>query len=78
MKVKIIPDDIKNKTINELREMANKIIQKIETKNDLENSLNDYQELIKLNHLIEKKFYLESKKISQATKEKIEKIKSNK
>ena len=41
---------------------------------DLESSINDYQMLIRLNNLIEKKFQNTSKKISQITKEKISKI----
>ena len=76
MKEKIIPDDIKNKSFKELREMISSLIQNIETRNDLENYHEDYQKLIKLNNMIEKKFQFESKKILQSTKEKIEKIKS--
>ena len=76
MKEKIIPDDIKNKSFKELREMISSLIQNIETRNDLENYQEDYQKLIKLNNMIEKKFQFESKKILQSTKEKIEKIKS--
>ena len=76
MKEKIIPDDIKNKSLKELREMISSLIQNIETRNDLENYQEDYQKLIKLNNMIEKKFQFESKKILQSTKEKIEKIKN--
>ena len=76
MKEKIIPDDIKNKSLKELREMISSLIQNIETRTDLENYHEDYQKLIKLNNMIEKKFQFESKKILQSTKEKIEKIKS--
>ena len=76
MKEKIIPDDIKNKSLKELREMISSLIQNIETRTDLENYQEDYQKLIKLNNMIEKKFQFESKKILQSTKEKIEKIKS--
>lgn len=76
MKEKIIPDDIKNKSLKELREMISGLIQNIETRTDLENYQEDYQKLIKLNNMIEKKFQFESKKILQSTKEKIEKIKS--
>ena len=76
MKEKIIPDDIKNKSLKELREMISGLIQNIETRTDLENYQEDYQKLIKLNNMIEKKFQFESKKILQSTKEKIEKIKN--
>ncbi len=70
MKDKNLLDDIKNKSLNELTELANNIIEKLENEKDLENSINDYQELIKLNNLIEKKFQNTSKEISQETKNK--------
>ena len=56
MKDKNLPNDIKNKSLNELRELANSIIENLEKEKDLENSINKYQELIRLNNLIEKKF----------------------
>ena len=74
MKDKNLPDDIQNKSLNELTELANNIIESLENKKDLESSISDYQILIKLNNLIEKKFQNNSKKISQLTKEKISKI----
>jgi len=78
MKDKNLPNDIKNKSLNELRELANSIIENLEKEKDLENSINEYQELIRLNNLIEKKFQTTSKKISQNTKEKISKLLINK
>jgi|TARA_B100000745_G_C19854678_1_gene284065 exonuclease VII small subunit len=78
MKDKNLPNDIKNKSLNELRELANSIIENLEKEKDLENSINKYQELIRLNNLIEKKFQTTSKKISQNTKEKISKLLINK
>ena len=78
MKDKNLPNDIKNKSLNELRELANSIIENLEKEKDLENSINKYQELIRLNNLIEKKFQTTSKKISQNTKEKITKLLINK
>ena len=74
MKDKNLPDDIQNKSLNELTELANNIIENLENKKDLGSSISDYQMLIKLNNLIEKKFQNNSKKISQITKEKISKI----
>ena len=74
MKDKNLLDDIKNKSLNELTELANNIIEKLESEKDLEASINDYQELIKLNNLIEKKFQNTSKEISQETKNKINMI----
>ena len=78
MKDKNLPDDIQNKSLNELTELANNIIENLENKKDIESSISDYQMLIKLNNLIEKKFQNNSKKISQLTKEKISKILDNK
>ena len=71
MKDKNIPDDIKTKSLNELTELANNIIEKLENEKDLEASINDYQELIKLNSLIEKKFQNTSREISEETRNKI-------
>mgnify|MGYP001316750279 CR=1 FL=1 len=74
MKDKNLLDDIKTKSLNELTEQANNIIEKLENEKDLEASINDYQELIKLNNLIEKKFQNTSKEISEETKSKINTI----
>ncbi len=78
MKDKNLPNDIKNKSIDELTELANSIIENLEKEKDLENSINKYQELLKLNNLIEKKFQITSKNISQNTKEKISELIINK
>ena len=74
MKEKNLLDDIKNKSINELTELANNIIKKLENEKDLEGSIDDYQQLIKLNNLIEKKFQSTSREISQETRKKISSI----
>ena len=71
MKDKNLLDDIKNKSLNELTELANNIIEKLESEKDLEASINDYQQLIKLNNLIEKKFQNTSREISEETRNKI-------
>ena len=71
MKDKNLLDDIKTKSLNELTELANNIIEKLENEKDLEDSINDYQELIKLNNLIEKKFQNTSREISEETRIKI-------
>ena len=78
MKDKNIPDDINLKSLNELTQEANKIIEQIEKEKNFENSLDEYQKLIKLNNIIEKKFQNTSKKISLETKDKINKILSKK
>ena len=74
MKDKNLPDDNNSKTVEELTKKANQIIEQLEKENNLENSLNNYQELIKLNNIIEKKFQKKSKEINQLTREKINKI----
>ena len=74
MKDKNLPDDIKKKSLNELTELANNIIENLEINKDLESSISEYQNLITLNNLIEKKFRNTSKEISQMTKEKINKL----
>ena len=78
MKEQIMLDDINNKSLNELKEMVKNIINNIESKNNLENSQEDYKLLIQLNNIIEKKFQSEHKKILLETKEKIKKIKNEK
>ena len=78
MNEKNLPDDINSQSLNELTEIASKIIEDLENKNDLENSMNEYQKLLKLNLLIEKKFQKNSKEISEKTKIKIKNILLNK
>ena len=56
MNEKNLPDDIVTKSLSELTELANEIIEKLENEKNLENSVNEYQKLLKLNNLIEKKF----------------------
>tara|TARA_B100001029_G_C14842119_1_gene328930 strand:+ start:316 stop:567 length:252 start_codon:yes stop_codon:yes gene_type:complete len=74
MKLKNLPDYIKNKSLNELTELATTIIENLEREKNLEQSIDEYQKLIKLNNVIEKKFKNTSKEISDTTKEKIFKI----
>tara|TARA_B100000446_G_scaffold182636_1_gene201472 strand:+ start:470 stop:724 length:255 start_codon:yes stop_codon:yes gene_type:complete len=78
MKDKNLPDDINLKSLNELTQEINKIIEQIEKEKNFENSLDEYQKLIRLNNIIEKKFQNTSKKISLETKDKINKILSKK
>ena len=74
MKDKNLPADNNSKTVEELTKKANQIIEQLEKEKNLENSLDNYQELIKLNNIIEKKFQKKSKEINQLTREKINKI----
>ena len=73
MKEKNLLDDIESKSPEELNNLANKIIDNLEKKS-LEDFVQEYQELIKLNNYIEKKFQQERKSISKKTKEKIDQI----
>ena len=78
MNEKILPDDIELKSLSELTDIADRLIQKLENKKNLEESVDDYQYLIKLNNLIEKKFQKDSKDISESAKLKIEELTSKK
>ncbi len=78
MKDKNLPNNINSKTLNELTDMANNIIESLEKEKNLENSIEDYQKLIKLNNIIEKKFQTTSKNISKRTKEKVSQLLSKK
>ena len=73
MKDKNLLDDIESKSLDELNNLANKIIDNLEKKS-LEDSVQEYQELLKLNNYIQKKFQQETQYISKKTKEKIEQI----
>jgi len=74
MKDKNLPDDNNSKSLEELTQEVNTIIEELEKKEDIKNSLDDYQKLIQLNNIIEKKFQRKSKGINQNMKEKIENI----
>ena len=78
MKDKNLPDYNNSKSLEELTQEVNSIIEELEKKEDIKNSLDDYQKLIKLNNIIEKKFQKKSKNINQNTKEKIENINNKK
>ena len=74
MKDKNLPDDNNSQSLDELKEEINQIIENLEKEKNLENSLNNYQKLIKLNNIIEKKFKKKSKHINETTKQKINNI----
>ena len=78
MNEKNLPDDIASKSLNELTDLANEIIKNLENRNNLENTSEDYANLLKINRLIEKKFQKNFKEISDKTIFKIKDIKSNK
>ena len=74
MKDKNLPLDYDSKTLEELTDEANQIIKSLEEKDDLDNSVESYQELLKLNNLIEKKFQKNFRSISEKTNKKIKEI----
>ena len=74
MKDKNLPNDYSDLSLEELTNEANKMIEYLENQKDLENSMENYQNLIKLNNIIEKKFQRNIKNINIKTKEKIIKI----
>ena len=74
MKEKNFPNNNDLKSLDELTKEVNQIIENLEKEKNLENSIEDYQKLIKLNKIIEKSFQTKSKNISSETKNKIEKI----
>ena len=78
MKEKNLPDDINSKSLDELTQEANNIIEQLEKKDDLKTSLDQYQELMRLNNIIEKKFQKKSKYINQSTREKINSLSKKK
>ena len=61
-------------SIEELTKLANKIIEDLENQKNLDDSIEKYQKLLKLNSIIENKFKKNVKNISKKTKENILKI----
>ena len=74
MKEKNLPLDYEHNSLEELTEKANNIIESLENEKNLNNSVDIYQELLKLNNLIEKKFQKSFKSISETTNNKIKEI----
>jgi len=78
MKDKFLPNNYDTLTLEELTKEANKMIEDLESQKNLENSIENYQNLLKLNNIIEKKFQKDVKNINEKTKENISKITSKK
>ena len=74
MKDKNLPDDNNSQTLDELTKDINQIIEQLEKEKNLENSLDDYQKLIKLNNIIVRKFQKKTKYINEITQQKIKNI----
>ena len=78
MKDKNLPYDYNSLSLEELTKEANKMIEDLENEKNLEDSIENYQNLLKLNNIIEKKFQKDVKNINENTKENISKIISKK
>jgi hypothetical protein len=78
MKDKNLPNDYNSLSLEELTKEANKMIEDLENQKNLENSIENYQNLLKLNNIIEKKFQKDVKNINEKTRENISNITSKK
>ena len=78
MKDKNLPNNYNEMSLEDLTKEAYDMIEELEKQKDLENSIENYQNLLKLNSIIEKKFQRNLKEISEKTKERISKISSKK
>ena len=78
MKDKNLPNNYETLSLEELTNVANKMITELESQKNLENSIEKYHDLLKLNNIIEKKFQKNIKYISKKTKENITEIISKK
>ncbi len=74
MKEKNLLVDNNSKSLEDLTKEINEIIKKLENEKNLQNSLDEYQKLIKLNNILEKKFQKKGKNISENTRQKINNI----
>ena len=78
MKVKNLTNNYNSLSIEELTNLAVNMIEDLENQKDLNNSIEKYQKLLKLNNIIEKKFKKGVKIINEKTKENLLKITSKK
>ena len=78
MKDKNLPNNYNTLSLEELTQEANRMIEDLENQKDLENSIESYQTLLKLNNIIEKKFQKDIRSVSETTKKNILKIISKK
>ena len=74
MKDKNLTNNYDSLSLDELTIEANKMIEDLENQKNLENSLEKYQNLVKLDNIIEKKFQKNIKNINEKTRENISKI----
>ena len=71
MKDKNLPPDNNTRSLEDLTKEVHSIIESLEKEKNLQNSIDVYQQLPKLNNIIEKKFHKNTKKINEETKIKI-------
>jgi exonuclease VII small subunit len=74
MKEKNLLPDNNDFTLEELTDQANQIIESLENEKDLNNSVESYQQLLKLNNIIEKKFNKSFRSIGEETNKKVREI----
>ena len=74
MKDKNLPPDNNLHSLEDLTDRANQIIELLENEKNLNNSVENYHELLKLNKIIEKKFHKNFKNISEETHKKVKDI----
>ena len=74
MNEKNFPLDYEHSSLEELTAKANNLIEALENEKDLNSKIDSYQELLKLNNIIEKKFQKKLKLISEKTNSKIKEI----
>ena len=78
MKDKNLLPDNNTSTLEELTDQANQIIESLENEKDLNNSVESYQQLLKLNNIIEKKFRKNFRSIGEEANKKVKEIKKKK
>ena len=74
MKDKNLLPDNNDSTLEELTDQANQILESLENEKNLDNSVESYQQLLKLNNIIEKKFHKSFRSISEETNKKVKEI----
>ena len=74
MKDKNLLPDNNDDTLEELTDQANQILESLENEKDLNNSFESYQQLLKLNNIIEKKFNKSFRSIGEETNKKVNEI----
>ena len=78
MKDKNLLPDNNTSSLEELTDQANKLIESLENEKNLNNSVESYQQLLKLNNIIEKKFHKSFRSIGEETNIKVKEIIKNK